>query len=158
MDAELHLEGDFRKTEKKVTWVADLPALTASNEGPIPLVLMDFDYLITTPKLEEGGDFMAAINPVTKIESRGLGEPAMRTLQAGAIVQVERKGYYRVDKPYMSEDRPMILFAIPDGRQRSWGVGSAKAPAAPTPAPAAAKEKGAKKGAVGAGAGEAAAK
>jgi len=32
------------------------------------------------PKLDEGDDFEAAVNPVTKVESRAWGEPAMRDL------------------------------------------------------------------------------
>lgn len=42
--AELHLAGDFKKTKLKLTWLADVPDL-------VPLVLTDFDYLITKKKV-----------------------------------------------------------------------------------------------------------
>lgn len=124
------MEGDFKKTDKKVTWIAavdTIPADAPNAAELCPLLLQDFDYLITVPKLEEGDDFQAAINPKTKIESYAVGEPSMRALPAGTIVQLERKGFYRVDKPAVStsgETKPMLLFAIPDGRVKTWGVGS----------------------------------
>lgn len=44
--AELHLAGDFRKTKLKLTWLADVKDL-------VPLVLTDFDYLITKKKVSD---------------------------------------------------------------------------------------------------------
>jgi glutamyl-tRNA synthetase len=41
----------------------------------------------------------------------------MRDLLVGDIIQLERKGYYRVDEA-ASPSKPMLLFAIPDGRQK----------------------------------------
>jgi glutamyl-tRNA synthetase len=41
---QLHLEGDFKKTRLKLTWLADVPEL-------VPLTLTDFDYLITKKKV-----------------------------------------------------------------------------------------------------------
>ena len=136
VDAETNLGGDYKKTEKKVTWIADVPQLAGTHEAVIPLVLQDFDYLITVPKLDEGDDFQAAINKVTKIETLAIGEPAMRNLQAGDIIQLERKGFYRVDRPYMAEDRPMVLIYIPDGRVKTWGVGSPSSTTSTTKSPA----------------------
>jgi hypothetical protein len=92
------------------------------------MLIQDFDYLITVPKLEEGDDFQAAINPKTKIESHAFGEPALRSVPAGTILQLERKGFFRVDRPLITsagaETKPMVLFAIPDGKVKSWGVNS----------------------------------
>lgn len=120
---ELHLAGDFKKTEKKLTWLcanADAPAAAE----PTPLILRDFDYLITVPKLEEGDDFEAAVNPRTVVEAAAVGEAALRGVGAGAIVQLERKGFYRVDVAWGGDARPAVLFAIPDGRPKTWGVNS----------------------------------
>lgn len=44
VSAVLHLEGDFKKTKLKLTWLADVPEL-------VPLKLMDYDYLITKKKV-----------------------------------------------------------------------------------------------------------
>lgn len=41
----------------------------------------------------------------------------MRLLQKGDILQLERKGYYIVDRAYVRPGKPMVLFSIPDGRQ-----------------------------------------
>ena len=50
IEANLHLEGDFRKTSKKITWLAD-------TKDKVEVELMDFDHLITKDKLEEGDSF-----------------------------------------------------------------------------------------------------
>ena len=46
----------------------------------------------------------------------GFCDPCIRSLPAGTVIQLERKGFFRIDKPYQSEDKPAVLFAIPDGR------------------------------------------
>jgi glutamyl-tRNA synthetase len=112
VEAELHLEGDVKKTEKKVTWIPDLSGET------VTVTMTDFDYLITVPKLDEGDDFQAAINPITKLETTLVGEPALRLMQAGDIIQLERKGFFRCDRAFIDNDRPAVLFAIPDGKQK----------------------------------------
>ena len=140
VDAELHLAGDFKKTEKKLTWVADVSAAAGAPLGP--LRLEEFDFLITKPKLEEGDDFEAVVNPHTKWEVTALGEPAMRTLQRGDIIQLERKGFYRVDAPLLDDARPMVLFSVPDTKPKKGGVierwAAAEAAKGPQPAAAAA--------------------
>lgn len=57
------------------------------------------------------------------------GDPNMRTLQKGEVLQLERKGYYVVDEPYgvKGPGRPMVLFAIPDGRAKNMTKGPAAA-------------------------------
>ena len=67
------------------------------------------------PKLDEGDDFEAAINPVTELRTPAWGEPACRALAAGDIIQLERKGFYKVDVP-PSAGAPAVLLFIPDGR------------------------------------------
>ncbi len=42
----------------------------------------------------------------------------MRTLQKGDVIQLERKGYYIVDEPLTKPGKPIVLFLIPDGRDR----------------------------------------
>lgn len=121
LEGTLNLGGDFKKT-RKLTWLGEVGA---GAGGPVALSLCDFDFLITKPKLEEGDDFEACVNPVTKWEVAALGEPAMRTLAAGTIVQLERKGFYRVDVPALDDARPMVLFAVPDGRPQAKGVAAA---------------------------------
>ena len=62
-----------------------------------------------------------------------MGDANMRCLQKGDILQLERKGYFRVDQPLLKPTSPIILFAIPDGRMRST-LPQPTAAAASTPA------------------------
>ncbi|KAE8671874.1 Phytochrome A [Hibiscus syriacus] len=108
----LHLEGSVKTTKLKLTWLAE------SNEL-VNLSLVEFDYLITKKKLEEGEDFLDVLNPCTKKEIAAVGDSNMRNLKQGEILQLERKGYYRCDVPFIRPSKPVVLFAIPDGRQQS---------------------------------------
>ena len=54
---------------------------------------------------------------ITHSQSPALCDPCLRTVQAGEVVQLERKGFYRCDKAYGgSDDKPAVLFYIPDGK------------------------------------------
>jgi len=43
----------------------------------------------------------------------------MKTLKENDIIQLERRGLYRVDRPYINETKPLILFMIPDGKKKA---------------------------------------
>jgi glutamyl-tRNA synthetase len=51
------------------------------------------------------------------METVAVGDPNMRSLQKGDVLQLERKGYYIVDEP-LAEGKPIVLFSIPDGRTK----------------------------------------
>ncbi|KAG7660627.1 GUS1 [[Candida] subhashii] len=108
VEAKLHLDGDFRKTSKKLTWLADTP-------DKVEVDLIDFDHLITKDKLEEGDNFEDFITPETEFHTKAFADLNVRDLKKGDIIQFERKGYYRVDEPYQ-EGKPVVLFTIPDGK------------------------------------------
>ncbi|KAK9291427.1 hypothetical protein L1049_019374 [Liquidambar formosana] len=108
----LHLEGSVKTTKLKLTWLPDTSEL-------VNLSLVEFDYLITKKKLEEGEDFLDVVNPCTKRETAALGDSNMRNLKRGEILQLERKGYFRCDAPFVRPSKPIVLFAIPDGRQQT---------------------------------------
>lgn len=108
IDADLHLEGDFRKTEKKVTWLAN-------TDDKVKVQLVDFDHLITKDKLEENDNFEDFLTPETEFKSEAFADLNLKLLKQGDIIQFERKGFYRVEKPY-SETEEMVLFTIPDGK------------------------------------------
>ena len=38
------------------------------------------------------------------------------------VIQLERKGFYRVDVPYSNPAKPLVLFAIPDGKVKPAGI------------------------------------
>eukprot|EP00262_Sarcandra_glabra_P015551 TRINITY_DN4809_c0_g2_i1.p1 TRINITY_DN4809_c0_g2~~TRINITY_DN4809_c0_g2_i1.p1 ORF type:complete len:496 (+),score=78.37 TRINITY_DN4809_c0_g2_i1:202-1488(+) len=108
----LHLEGSVKTTKLKLTWLPETDEL-------VNLLLVEFDYLITKKKLEEGEDFLDVLNPCTRRETSALGDSNMRKLKRGEILQLERKGYFRCDVPFIRPSKPIVLFAIPDGRQQT---------------------------------------
>jgi glutamyl-tRNA synthetase len=108
VEANLHLEGDFRKTSKKITWLAD-------TKDKIEVEIMDFDHLITKDKLEEGDEFENFLTPETEFHSKFIADANVAKLKEGDVIQFERKGYYRVDQPH-SATKPAVLFTIPDGK------------------------------------------
>ncbi|OBA16990.1 glutamyl-tRNA synthetase [Metschnikowia bicuspidata var. bicuspidata NRRL YB-4993] len=108
IDAELHLEGDFRKTEKKVTWLAD-------TEDKTQVELVDFDHLITKDKLEETDNFEDFITPVTEFKGEAFADLNVKSLKKGDVIQFERKGYYKVESD-LSEGDKMVFYTIPDGK------------------------------------------
>ncbi|KAI9081063.1 hypothetical protein K1719_037043 [Acacia pycnantha] len=108
----LHLEGSVKTTKLKLTWLPEIDEL-------VNLTLVDFDYLITKKKLEEGEDFLDVLNPCTKKETAAYGDSNMRNLKRGEILQLERKGYFRCDVPFLRPSKPIVLYAIPDGRQQT---------------------------------------
>ncbi|EGV64917.1 glutamate--tRNA ligase [Yamadazyma tenuis] len=110
VEAKLHLEGDFRKTSKKLTWLAD-------TDDKVLVDLTDFDHLITKDKLEEGDNFENFLTPETEFHSDAYADLNLRKLKEGDILQFERKGYYRVDKPFGTSQTPQ-LFTIPDGKTK----------------------------------------
>ncbi|KAG0592616.1 hypothetical protein KC19_1G267300 [Ceratodon purpureus] len=111
LKGELHLEGSVKVTKLKLTWLPETSEL-------VPLTLVDLDHLITKKKLEETDEFINVLNPITRVETSAVGDSNMRNLQRGEIIQLERKGYYICDVPYLRSARPVVLIAIPDGRQQ----------------------------------------
>ncbi|KIY97066.1 glutamyl-tRNA synthetase [Monoraphidium neglectum] len=127
LTGKLNPGGDPKKTKLKLTWLADIrPELT-------PLQLLDFDYLISKKKVEEDDDFEALVNQITKYETGAIGDLNMRALKKGDVLQLERRGYYIVDRPW-AEGAPAVLLLIPDGRARTKPVGRPVAQGAVTEA------------------------
>ncbi|XP_021762788.1 glutamate--tRNA ligase, cytoplasmic-like [Chenopodium quinoa] len=106
----LNLGGSVKTTKLKLTWLPEIDEL-------VKLQLVEFDYLISKKKVEEDEDFLDVLNPVTKKETLAIGDANMRNLKHGEVIQLERKGYFRCDVPYVRHSKPIVLFAIPDGRQ-----------------------------------------
>jgi glutamyl-tRNA synthetase len=91
--------------------------------------MVEFDHLISKAKLEEEENFKDFLNPVTRLESDGLADACLRVIPAGEVIQLERKGFFRVDRAYGGPECPAILFGIPDGRAKTLNPAAA-APAA----------------------------
>ncbi|KAJ6624520.1 glutamate-tRNA ligase [Mycena sp. CBHHK59/15] len=109
---DLHLDGDFRKTKKKITWLSQ-----STETHPLtPVVLLDYDYLITKKKLEENDNVADFVTPVTEFREAALADANVDDLAKGDIMQFERKGYFVFDGIV---DGKHEFIRIPDGRAAS---------------------------------------
>ncbi|EGS20659.1 glutamyl-tRNA synthetase-like protein [Thermochaetoides thermophila DSM 1495] len=117
LTCELNLQGDVKTTEKKITWLA-------SNQKLVPAELWDFDYLITKDVLQEDDNMEDFLNPNTATMDDAWCDEAAAVLKKDDIIQLERRGYYRVDKGLDDwkdgEEGPkgkrLVLFCIPTGK------------------------------------------
>ncbi|ODV85876.1 hypothetical protein CANARDRAFT_7239 [[Candida] arabinofermentans NRRL YB-2248] len=105
IDAELHLDGDFRKTSKKLTW---LP-----KDKFVDVEIVDFDHLITKDKLDEGDNFEDFLTPKTEFHTSAIADVNVKDMKVGDVIQFERKGYFRLDS---NDDGKYIFFTVPDGK------------------------------------------
>ena len=74
--------------------------------------------MITKKKLDENDDFKNFINPSSEHSIMCLGDGLLKTARVGEVVQLERRGFFRVDQPFISASRPCSLIAVPDGKEK----------------------------------------
>ncbi|KAH8178833.1 tRNA synthetases class I (E and q), catalytic domain-containing protein [Sarocladium implicatum] len=114
-ELELHLAGDFKTTDKKVTWLAADDAEAKLT----PAECWEFGDLITKDTLEKDDNLDDYLNPVTEKMTPALCDANLVELKAGDFLQLERKGYFRVDKA--AGEGPggrAVLFKIPTGANK----------------------------------------
>ncbi|KAJ1734638.1 glutamate--tRNA ligase [Coemansia biformis] len=135
----LHLDGDVKATKKKITWLGQSAAV-----HPVEAVLVDYDYLITKKKLEEEDSVQDVLTPTTQFTEAAIVDANIGQLEKGAIVQLERRGYYIVDQTAKESELGLVtLIMIPDGKATSLALkhqGGDETPGTP----ASAAKKGAK--------------
>ena len=115
MECDINPDGDIKSTKLKMTWLANWNEL-------VPVIMKDFDYMITKRKPEDTDEFEDIVNQKTEICTAAKGDGNLRAYNKGEVIQIERKGYFVVDRPYINAANPMILLNIPDGKKASWGV------------------------------------
>ena len=108
MMLELQPEGDVRKT-KKLTWLAHV------DTNLIPVDLVSFDHLITKDKLEKDDRLEDFLATNTEFRTQAFADCNVIELPKGAVIQFERKGYYKLDVAYGEGER-MVFFEIPSGK------------------------------------------
>ncbi|KAJ1846826.1 glutamate--tRNA ligase, partial [Coemansia sp. RSA 2708] len=112
---QLHLEGDVKATKKKITWLGQSPAV-----HPVEALLVDYDYLITKKKLEAGDSIEDVLTPVTEFTDAAIVDANVGVLPRGAIIQLERRGFYIVDQLAVDNELGLVkLIQIPDGKAAS---------------------------------------
>ncbi|TRZ10646.1 hypothetical protein HGM15179_016462 [Zosterops borbonicus] len=125
--AKLNLDNkDFKKTTK-ITWLAETPRAPL-----IPTVCVNYEHLITKPVLGKDEDFKQYINRNSKQEELMLGDPCLKDLKKGDIIQLQRRGFFICDQPYepvspySCKDAPCILIYIPDGHTKEMPTSGSK--------------------------------
>ncbi|CZR65383.1 probable glutamate--tRNA ligase [Phialocephala subalpina] len=111
IELELHLEGDVKKTEKKVTW------LSTDGQDLVKAEVWEFDHLFTKDKLEEEDNWEDFINKDSASKTEQLCDSNVTDLKEDDIIQLERKGYFRVDKA-AKDGAGLVLFGIPTGKTK----------------------------------------
>ncbi|KAM4602394.1 bifunctional glutamate/proline--tRNA ligase isoform 2-T2 [Polymixia lowei] len=127
MEARLDLDNkDFKKTTK-ITWLAD------TQHAPLlPTICVNYQHLITKPVLGKEDDFKHFINKDSKVEERMLGDPCLKSLKKGDIIQLQRRGFYICDQPYepispnSCKESPCVLLYIPDGHTKDMPTSGSK--------------------------------
>ncbi|XP_068041699.1 bifunctional glutamate/proline--tRNA ligase isoform X5 [Anomalospiza imberbis] len=127
INAKLNLDNkDFKKTTK-ITWLAETPRAPL-----IPTVCVNYEHLITKPVLGKDEDFKQYINRNSKQEELMLGDPCLKELKKGDIIQLQRRGFFICDQPYepvspySCKDAPCILIYIPDGHTKEMPTSGSK--------------------------------
>lgn len=117
LELKLHLQGDVKKTKQKITW------LSTQGQELIPMELVEFDFLITKDKLEEEDNLEDFLNEQTEFRTDALADGNVTELKENDIVQIERKGYFRVDRAFL-HGKPAVLFNIPTGKATKYAGAS----------------------------------
>ncbi|XP_068619443.1 bifunctional glutamate/proline--tRNA ligase [Battus philenor] len=119
IDATPNLENkDYKKT-LKLTWLADTP-----QSPTVETYCVFFDHIISKPLLGKDEDFKQYIGHQTRWEMLMLGEPELAKVRVGDIIQLQRRGFFRVDvapgpvSEHTGRAAPLILFHVPDGHSK----------------------------------------
>uniref|UniRef100_A0A336L852 Bifunctional glutamate/proline--tRNA ligase n=1 Tax=Culicoides sonorensis TaxID=179676 RepID=A0A336L852_CULSO len=119
VDASLNLENkDYKKT-LKLTWLCQ----TSVTDFP-PTYCVYFDHIISKAVLGKDEDFKQYLGKNTRTEVPMLGDPELKKCKVGDIIQLQRRGFYRVDQAYAPAsplsgvEQPVVLFFIPDGHSK----------------------------------------
>ena len=121
--------GDLKACKRKLTWLSE-------SKQNIEVKLFEFDNLINKPSLEEGENFKDFINEDNLAHMVVTGDAGMRLLKQDQVIQIERRGLYRVDKVFgrIGNDAKggegvggdlggggegLVLFMVPDGKSKA---------------------------------------
>uniref|UniRef100_A0A3Q3JLT7 Bifunctional glutamate/proline--tRNA ligase n=1 Tax=Monopterus albus TaxID=43700 RepID=A0A3Q3JLT7_MONAL len=119
MEARLNLDNkDYKKTAK-ITWLAN-----TTSAPLLPTICITYQPLISKAVMTKDDDFKDYINKNSKLEEKMLGDPCLKNLKKGDIIQLQRRGFYICDQPYepvspnSCKESPCVLFYIPDGHTK----------------------------------------
>lgn len=102
---------DFKDTTK-ATFVS------ADDQFYVPVTIYEFGHLITKDSLKENDDVANFVNPNSRVKSEGYAEKDIIQAKVGDFIQIERRGYFYVDKDYRNHGE-IVLHFIPDGKTKN---------------------------------------
>jgi len=128
--AEFLPDGDVKDCKRKLTWLSE-------SKQNHTVKLFEFDNLINKKSLEEEENFKDFINENNLAYMTVHGDAGMKSLAVDDVVQIERRGLYRVDKVYGDKgkggkdvlgrgEEELVLFMIPDGKKKAMSSLSTK--------------------------------
>lgn len=79
---------------------------------------MQYDHLITKKKVEENDSIPDITNHNSKLQTLAVGEGTMRNLKVGEYIQIERRGFFYVDKIACGGQKLTLNF-VPDGKSKA---------------------------------------
>ncbi|XP_062245767.1 bifunctional glutamate/proline--tRNA ligase isoform X2 [Platichthys flesus] len=127
MEARLNLDNkDYKKTTK-ITWLAD-----TTSAPLLPTLCIVYLPLISKAVIAKEDDFKDYINKNSKLEEKMLGDPCLKNLKKGDIIQLQRRGFYICDQPYepvspnSCKESPCVLLYIPDGHTKEMPIAGSK--------------------------------
>ncbi|XP_051918384.1 bifunctional glutamate/proline--tRNA ligase isoform X5 [Hippocampus zosterae] len=127
MEARLDLDNkDYKKTTK-ITWLTE-----CAGAPLLPTICVNYQPLITKAVITKDDNFKDYINKDSKIEEKMLGDPCLKSLKKGDIIQLQRRGFYICDQPYepvspnSCKESPCVLIYIPDGHVKEMPTAGSK--------------------------------
>merc|ERR1712217_809069 len=118
MTGRVNADGNPKDTKKKIHWVGKL------DKQVTPIILREFDHLVTKAKIEDDDKIEDLINPQSVVDTVAIGDPLLKTLKQGDKMQLERRGYFIVDVPAFPPGKTMVLLKIPDGKAKDASIKS----------------------------------
>jgi glutamyl-tRNA synthetase len=82
------------------------------------VTIYEFGHLITKDAIREEDDVAKFVNHNSKIRSEGYADKDIERVKAGDFIQIERRGYFFVDKD-LANNGEIVLHFIPDGKTKN---------------------------------------
>jgi len=106
-EGRLNLKGDFKATKWKLHFVPEV-------DGTVDGLVVEYDHLLIDKKIPDGEEVWNRLNPHSKLTLEIVGEPALKSVKKGDIIQLERRGFMICDN--IRADGTPVFFDIPDGK------------------------------------------
>eukprot|EP01128_Nolandella_sp_AFSM9_P005782 TRINITY_DN2859_c0_g1_i1.p1 TRINITY_DN2859_c0_g1~~TRINITY_DN2859_c0_g1_i1.p1 ORF type:complete len:722 (-),score=235.94 TRINITY_DN2859_c0_g1_i1:152-2317(-) len=108
---KLNLEGDFKKTKLKITWVC-------KDQKLRDVEFVEYDTIVTEKYIPKDKVFQDYVNRDSMSITKAVAEESINSLKKGDKLQFNRVGYFILDSEPTAEG-PLKFVQIPDGRVKN---------------------------------------